>query len=59
MYVQTSSLENAYGRARREDLVEPLWKTPWEQRQFTVVDPDGHLMTFFAPLASAASDEAS
>lgn len=55
IYVASSALEETYERVRPQDVVEPLWQAPWGQRQFTVADPDGHLMSFFAPVASAGA----
>lgn len=30
------------------DVIEPIWDAPWGLRQFSVLDPDGHLTTFHA-----------
>jgi len=29
-------------------IVEPIWDAPWGQRQFSVIDPDDNITTFFA-----------
>lgn len=50
VYIGKGSLDAYYDQvtARGAQIAEPIWDAPWGSRQFTVVDPDGNLTTFFA-----------
>jgi uncharacterized glyoxalase superfamily protein PhnB len=40
-----SHYESVTGKGAK--VVEPLWNTPWDLKQFSVLDPDNNLTTFF------------
>jgi len=32
----------------KAEIIEPIWDTPWNLRQFSVLDPDENITTFFS-----------
>jgi lactoylglutathione lyase len=50
VYVEVEDVDAYYRRvaAAGADIIEPVWDTPWELRQCSVLDPDGNLTTFYA-----------
>ena len=50
VYIRVADVEFHHERARRAlaTVIEPLWVTPWGLRQYSVLDPDGNILTFHA-----------
>ena len=50
VYIGVKDVDAHHSRivASGGDIIEPIWDAPWGLRQFTVLDPDGNLMTFHA-----------
>ena len=50
VYVEVEDVDAYHGRvaAAGAEVIEPIWDAPWGLRQFSVLDPEGNLMTFHA-----------
>lgn len=50
VYIRVADVDFHHERARRAlaTVIEPLWETPWGLRQYSVLDPDGNILTFHA-----------
>jgi uncharacterized glyoxalase superfamily protein PhnB len=47
VYVQVADVGAHFGRVRdtAATVIETLWDTPWGLKQFSVLDPDGNILT--------------
>lgn len=50
IYIRVPNVDFHHERSRRAlaTVIEPLWDTPWGLRQYSVLDPDGNILTFHA-----------
>jgi catechol 2,3-dioxygenase-like lactoylglutathione lyase family enzyme len=50
VYIGVDDIDAFHGQAVTHGarIVEPIWDAPWGQRQFSVMDPDDNITTFFA-----------
>ena len=50
VYIGVDDIDAYFKKAtnHRAEIVEPIWNTPWSLRQFSVLDPDGNITTFFS-----------
>lgn len=50
VYIGVDDIDAYYERITclKADIVEPIWDTPWRLRQFSTIDPDGNITTFFS-----------
>ncbi len=50
VYIRTNSIESLYEDFLRKQIdIHPhgkLQEKPWRQKEFSILDPDGHLLTF-------------
>lgn len=54
--VQVTDIELLYAHCKQHHIVHPrgaLATQPWGNQEFGVLDPDGNLVTFYQPVASA------
>ncbi len=51
-YFEVEGIESFYSQVIKQQvgIVEPLWKTPWNLHQFSLIDPDENVLTFYTPL---------
>lgn len=55
--VNVVNIDALYAHCVREQIVHPngaLHATPWGKREFSILDPDDNLVTFFEPVAASA-----
>ena len=50
VYIGKDNIDEYYERVKNNsaEILEPIWDTPWRLRQFTTIDPDGNITTFFS-----------
>ena len=50
VYIGVDDIDVYFKQAKNlsAEIVEPLWDTPWRLRQFSTIDPDGNITTFFS-----------
>ena len=50
VYIGIDNIDEYYRRVKNQsaEIVEPIWDTPWRLRQFSTIDPDGNITTFFS-----------
>jgi uncharacterized glyoxalase superfamily protein PhnB len=49
LYIRVNGIEELYEHCSKRELVHPngpLQTKPWKQREFSVIDPNGALLTF-------------
>jgi uncharacterized glyoxalase superfamily protein PhnB len=51
LYVQVPSVDEVYHRIKSKvGIVDEIEDKAWGDREFTIVDPDGYLISFYSPL---------
>ena len=50
VYIDVDDIDTFHEQVttRGARIVEPIWDAPWGNRQFSVIDPDSNITTFFA-----------
>lgn len=50
VYIGIDDIDAYFERTKylKAEIVEPIWDTPWRLRQFSTIDPDGNITTFFS-----------
>ena len=49
VYIGMDNIDDYYKQVKNQlaEIIEPIWDTPWRLRQFSTIDPDGNIATFF------------
>lgn len=51
LFIQVSDVDEVYERVRHQvEIVDALASKTWEDKEFTIIDPDGYLLSFYTPL---------
>lgn len=50
VYIGVDNIDEYFKQVNNHsaEIVEPIWDTPWRLRQFSTIDPDGNITTFFS-----------
>lgn len=51
LFIQVPDVDQVYARIEQSvKIVDALSNKSWEDREFTIMDPDGYLLSFYTPL---------